>query len=103
MIFERRNLVGIVALVSLLGAAAMVVWPPDTLWAESVRAGLLRGGTLAAVVWLAYPDMCRLPAWLWVALLAILVVVAVRPRTILVAVPIILILAILRPRFGRRQ
>ena len=99
----RRHLIGIIAVLSLLGAVACEIWPPQEAWGATLQSGLCRGGVLAAVVWLAYPEIRRMPAWLWSMLLGILVVVAIRPRTVIVAVPIIIALAILRPRIGRRR
>ena len=55
------------------------------------------------MIWLAYTDIRRLPAWLFGLLLAIVVLVALRPRAALLALPVIIALAILRPRFGQRQ
>ncbi len=98
----RRHLIGIIALLSLLGAVATWIWPPQGAWGAMVQSGFCRGGVLAGVVWLAFPDVRRMPAWLWSVLFAILVVVAIRPRTVFLAVPIIIALAILKPRVGRR-
>ena len=97
----RRHLIGIIALLSLLGAVAseIKIWQPSGV----LQSGLYRGGVVAAVAWLAYPDVRRMPGWLWGMLFGILVVVAIRPRAVLLAVPIIIALAILRPRIGRRR
>jgi hypothetical protein len=97
----RRHLIGIIALLCLLGYLAFRIWPPQETWQQVLEGGCARGGALAAVAWLAYPDIRRMPGWLWGVLLAILVVVAIRPRTVLLAIPVIVALAILRPRFGR--
>ena len=99
----RRHLIGIIAVLSLLGAVACEIWPPQQTWGATLQSGSCRGGVLAAVVWLAYPEVRRMPTWLWSMLLAVLVVVAIRPRTVFVAVPIIIALAILRPRIGRQR
>jgi hypothetical protein len=98
----RRHLIGIIALLSLLGAGALWMWPPEETWHATVHAGLIKGGVLAAIVWLAYGDLRRMPGWLWSILLGILVVVAIRPRAVLLAIPIIIALAILQPRIGKR-
>ena len=97
----RRHLIGIIALLCLLGALVFQVRPPRPGWETVFYGGCCRGGYVAAVVWLAYRDIRRMPAWLWGVLFAILAVVAVRPRTALLAIPVIVVLAILRPRFGR--
>jgi hypothetical protein len=53
-------------------------------------------------LWLAYHDLNRLPGWV-LASLPILVISLVRwPRALLLLVPLIIVLAILKPRFGSR-
>ena len=99
----RRHLIGIIALLSLLGAVAFWIWPPQSAFGIQLKAACARGGALAAVVWLAFPDVRRMPAWLWGILLGILVVVAIRPKAVFLAIPIIIALAILKPRIGRRR
>jgi hypothetical protein len=98
----RRHLIGLIAIASLLAAAALWMWPPEATWRATVHAGLVKAGVLAAIVWLAYGDVRSIPGWLWSILLGILVVVALRPKMVLFAVPIIIALAILRPRARRR-
>ena len=60
----RRHLLGLIALVSLLLAAVLSGYPPladyQTVGAMSLRVGLVLGA-----VWLAWPDLHRLPAWVW--------------------------------------
>jgi hypothetical protein len=97
----RRHLIGIIALLSLLGAVTFWVWPQGAS-DGALPSGLCKGGVLAAIVWLAYPDVRRIPAWLWSVLLGILVVVAIRPKMVFFAIPIIIALAILKPRARRR-
>ena len=101
----RRHLIGIIALLMLLGVVYFRICPPEeaSTWAKQLEAACSRGGALAAVIWLAYVEIHRLPAWIWGLLLAVLVVVAIRPRTALLAIPMIVVLAILRPRIGRKR
>ena len=67
-----------------------------------VQSGFCRGGVLAAIVWLAFPDIRRMPGWLWSVLFGILVVVVVNRKAVFLAIPIIIALAILKPRIGKR-
>ena len=69
--------------------------------ATQIEAACWRMGTLLTVLWLAYEELRRLPRWLFGVLLATAVIAAIKPKTLLLAVPIIVGLAILRPRFGR--
>ena len=98
----RRHAIGIIALLLLACAVVFLIFPiGNVAWQEPLGSACCRVGALMAALWLAYPDMHRVPTWLWGTLFAILVVVAIRPRTVFLAVPIIVALAILRPRIGR--
>jgi len=99
----HRHLIGIIALLLLLGAVAFWIWPPESAWSGELEAACWRGGALAAVLWLAYADIRRMPAWFWLSLPVLIVILAVRPRRFLYVVPIIIALAILKPRARRRR
>ncbi len=77
----RRNLLGLIAL-GFLGIAAITCLTPGL--AEYQPAGLmgLRMGLVLAALWLAWPDLHRLPRWTWFAV-AIVVVIVVFARGIL--------------------
>ena len=55
-----------------------------------------------AVLWVAYPEVERMPGWILGAIPALVVVLALRPKWFLIAVPILIGLAILRPRITRK-
>ena len=99
----RKHLIGIIALVLLSGAVFFWINPPDEGIGFGLEAACWRVGALMTVLWLAYDELYRVPAWLWPMALTLLVILAIRPRWFVFAVPIIVALAILRPRFGRRQ
>ncbi len=99
----RRHLLGIVAVLLFAGAVAFWIWPPEGAAAQQFEAACWRVGALVAVFWLAYPQLYRVPSWLWPALTVSLAVLAIRPKYFVLAVPIIVALAILRPRIGRRR
>ena len=101
----RRHLIGIIALSLLFGAAVFWIWPPSGAAGRQFEAACWRAGALAAVLWLTFDDIQRLPTWLWTTVLGLIIVVALRPKLLLVAVPVILALAFLRPRLkaGRRK
>jgi hypothetical protein len=62
----------------------------------------LRLGAIMAVWWLAYPDLRRLPAWLLASMPVLVIVLARWPRYIFLVVPLIVILAVLKPRWGSK-
>ena len=97
----RRHLVGILAALFFLGAVVFWIWPPSEQY-EQFHAMCWRLGGILAALWLAYPDVCRLPAWLLLALPVLVIVLARWPRWFLLLVPLLIVLAILnvltRPR-----
>jgi uncharacterized membrane protein YgaE (UPF0421/DUF939 family) len=52
---------------------------------------------------MAWDDLQRLPSWVLGTTLAALALVAFRPRLFLFLVPLIIVLAVIRPRFGQRK
>ncbi len=99
----RRHAIGIIALLCLVGAVVFWFYPPREAWQIQAKAACWRGGTLAALLWLAFDQLQRLPGWLLGLLLTSVAIIAIRPKTALLAVPLLIVLAILRPRFGRRK
>jgi len=99
----RRHLIGVLAVLLWLGAAWFWVRPPEGSAAAQLESACWRMGALAAVVWVAYDDIYRMPRWLWGVFLLVLVAVALRPSLVLLAIPLITALAILRPRWGKRS
>jgi hypothetical protein len=98
----RRHAFGIIAIVLLLAAGYLWIWPlegsTNALW----QGAFIRIGALMAVIWLAYREVSRLPGWIWGVLPLLLVILAWRPRYFLLALPIVLALALLKPRGSRR-
>ncbi|MBN2021430.1 MAG: hypothetical protein JW809_01430 [Pirellulales bacterium] len=90
----RRHAIGIIA-IGLL-AAALGFWATGT--HQAVEFAFLRVGAVLAVLWVAYPDLRRLPAWMLVAAPVVLTLVALRPRRFLILLPILIAVAVLRPR-----
>ncbi|OHB85736.1 MAG: hypothetical protein A2V98_18310 [Planctomycetes bacterium RBG_16_64_12] len=92
-----------IAIVLLLGAAALWIWPLEVSWHEPLKAACSRLGPFLAVLWLAYPEVKRLPAWLLATIPLLVVILAVRPKWFLIALPIVIALVLLRPKPGSRQ
>jgi hypothetical protein len=97
----RRHILGSIAVLFLLGAAAITLWLPGE---HSALAGTgWRIGAFLAVWWLAYPSVDRLPGWLLLALPLLLAAVLIRPKLVLLAIPVLILLAILKPRLTRQR
>ena len=91
---DQRNLIGWLGLTTLILGIVTLWFPPSFLTNTTMlAAALLRVGTLFCVIWLAYPDLKRIPKWIWAGLLVSVVVIAVRPRAALVLLPLLGIIA----------
>jgi hypothetical protein len=100
----RRHAIGVFALLLLLGASVLCFWPAASGESAAVKAmegAFWRVGALLAVLWMAWPDVHRLPAWMLAFGPAVLAVIAFKPRTAIYLIPVLLAIALFRPR-GRR-
>lgn len=93
----RRHAVGIIALVLLTSAFALWLWQSDGDY-DMLLGALVRVGMVMGALWLAWPDVQRLPAWTFAAVPILLLVIAVKPKWFLFLLPILIALAVLRPR-----
>jgi len=100
----RRHAVGLIALVLLLVGSGLWLWSPDSEGAcQMALLACLKMGGLMIILWIAYRDVERLPAWLLATFPLLLGILAIRPRWFLFFLPLVIALAILRPRVGPRQ
>ncbi|MEX0937292.1 MAG: hypothetical protein WDZ59_05475 [Pirellulales bacterium] len=99
----HRTTVGITAAVLLSTAAVLAVWQP-TGWDghQPMLAACLRVGLVLGALWLAHPQLSRMPSWLFGVAVALAVVVALRPKLIVLVVPLAIILWLVKPRASRR-
>jgi len=63
----RRHLLGLVTLASFV-LAAIVSWYPPLANYPMIRDMGLRVGLILGAFWLAWPDLHRLPRWVWYVL-----------------------------------
>ena len=94
----RRHAIGIIAVLLLGTAGTLWLWPIVDDGSQVIGAACLRVGVLMAVLWIAYTDVQRIPAWVLGVVPVLMVLVALRPRLFPYVVPIVLFIAILRPR-----
>ncbi len=59
---------------------------------------LLRVGLVVGALWLAHPQLRLLPKWMIAVLLGTLLLVSWRPKILWFALPVLILLVILRPR-----
>ena len=95
----RRNILGICAIILLSGAVYFWIWPPSSEALTGLHAACTRVGSVCGVLWLAYPDLARLPAWIGSVLTVAALLVAYRPRWAIIAVPLVIALMVL----GRKK
>lgn len=96
---QRRHAIGLIALV-LLATGGILHWRTNGSSGamHDLRAACLRIGPLMAAIWLAYPQLRRVPVWLWYTLPVVVLALALRPKWLLVLVPLIAVVAIFMPR-----
>ncbi len=92
----RRHIAGIVALLALALAAATWMWPWDQF--PMLSGVCFRISVLFAVVWLAFDEVQRLPGWIAVVMPVFLLLLVFRSRWALLALPVLILIAALRPR-----
>lgn len=94
----HRPTVGVIALV-LLGLAVVLTFSSSSgHGAVQFGAACARIGAIMATLWLALPELQRLPRWAVPAVLVALVVVLRFPKLLPVVLIALLAVAILRPR-----
>ncbi|MCC9604456.1 hypothetical protein LOC68_27950 [Blastopirellula sp. JC732] len=99
---NSRTKIGIVAIVCcVIGAALFLVDAPTTSL-EHFQGAMIKVGGVFAVLWLAYPQITKLPVWLSLAIVLVAITTAVASsvwkKAALVAIPILIVLWMLRPR-----
>jgi hypothetical protein len=99
----RRHAIGAIALGLLLIAAILMIWPPTGPALQDLEPACLRIGAVMVLIWLAYDHLQRMPRWLWFAMPVILLAFALRPRYLLLFIPLAIALAVLRPRSSSRR
>jgi hypothetical protein len=96
-----RPTIGIIAAVLFAGAFFLRDPGNDTL--SAAGGACLRVGIVMALWWFAFPQVERIPRWLAFATGLALFVVLLRPKLILVAIPLLVVLWFLGPRAKRRK
>jgi hypothetical protein len=89
----HRPTVGLIAIVLLAVGLATYHQAEDTL-----SAACLRVGVVMAILWFAEPQLKNVPRWLAVGGVVGLLVALRWPRLLVVALPLAVVLWILRPR-----
>ncbi len=93
----QRRILAAAAVGFLLAAAVLWLWWPDRVGALAFCG---RAGALSAAAWLAYDDLQRLPGWILLAVPVVLIVAARWPKLLVALIPLLIIWAVLRNALG---
>jgi hypothetical protein len=96
-----RPAIGLIAILLLVIGGVLLVF--DLGDGQQIGGPCLRVGILMSLVWMSEPQLRRLPRWLPIAVIALAVVLALRPKLFLVSLVIVVALWLLRPRGGRSR
>jgi hypothetical protein len=97
----HRPTVGIVALLLLAASLGIYVWQPDEETYAAWMSAFLRVGLVMGALWLAHPQLAKLPRWFLAAALGVVVVgllIARNARLLVIALVVLVVVARLRPR-----
>ena len=100
-----RYFLAIMTAACFVGAATFMIWPPAWLSEAIIPvfvSFLWRLGALLAVLWLAYPDLMRIPRWVALAVPVLLIVIVKWPKMIFVIVPAMIFLVLLQRIFRQK-
>jgi hypothetical protein len=97
----RRHILGIIALLFLLSGLAFWLCP-STGGYEQYQAECWRTGSVLIMLWLAYPDLRRVPVWALLVVPVVVIVVLRRPRWLWTLIPALILVAALKPKPPRR-
>ncbi|MDG2380306.1 MAG: hypothetical protein P8N76_01400 [Pirellulaceae bacterium] len=89
----RRHAMGTSALILLVAGCAFFVWPVGGDSGELVQGSLIKSGLALGAAWLAFPQLDRLPGWIFVSLIGILLAIAIRPRIFMALSRYLIVLA----------
>jgi hypothetical protein len=99
----HRPTVGLIAVVLLGTALALALFPSESHSQQALLGACLKIGSVMAALWLAHPQLQRLPAWLATAAVITAVIAALRPRILFVAVPVLFAVWLLKPRTWEKR
>lgn len=94
----RRHIIGFFAILLLIGSGLYLIYPEYGETTPLLKAACFRMAPVLILLWLAYPELERMPWWIWIIVPGTLVVLAWRPRLIPIALPLLILFGILRPR-----
>ena len=95
---SRRLTIGIIGWLLLIVGIGLFFFGPRNDTGMMLCGACVRVGLIMLALWLAFPQVSRVPPWIYGCSLAALIVVAARPKWIIWVGPALLALWFLRPR-----
>ena len=101
---STRTKIGLIGIV-LLAVGGFVRWFPHESLAnsETLQAACIRIGAVMCVLWIAYPEVIKLPTWISAATFLAAPVLAWKPRVALLVVPLLFVLWLLYPKSKKQE
>lgn len=98
-LINLRTKIGIIAAICLLVSAGFyVVGDEAAIRVPEMQGALFKVGLVMAAIWLAYPNLKRLPGWLAVGCCVGAILIAIHRRLALLVIPLLIVAWLLRPR-----
>jgi hypothetical protein len=99
----HRPTIGLLAIVLLGTALTLAIVPSHVSAHQALLGACVKVGAVLGALWLAHPQLMRLPRWMATAAGITAVVAAVKPRILFVAVPLLLAVWSLMPGAAKRN
>lgn len=93
-----RHILGILGLLLFFPGVLLYLCYPSIDPQQFYLGAMVRIGAVLCTLWLAHPQLSRIPGWMYQAVAASALVVAIRPKLIALVLPALLALWILKPR-----
>jgi len=94
----RRHAIGVIA-IALLGVGIFfLIWPPRDSALQWLHGSSVRIGVVLLAVWLAWPEISRVPRWMYGLVTAGILIVMIQPKLVAFVVPALVVVWFLRPR-----
>ena len=96
----HRPTIAVLAVVLLCGGIYLSFAKPEGTLVTGLHAACWRVGGLLAAIWIAHPQLAKLPSWVYLLFFAATLAIAVRPRLAIIVLPLVIVAFWLRPRGG---
>ena len=100
---SKRTQFGLLSLVLLTAAGVLWLMGIETTDYAPILSPLMRLGLVLGAVWIAWPQITKLPIWLATVGIVTVVAFLIFKKAALVLIPLLVLIYFLRPRPPKRQ